>query len=111
MDNYIRKAVLLADCFDIDEDHYVFELYVDGSVHYAAGSDPSETPQFFLDALAAQLVRQVDALESFAFNLYIDCARVVDRYTGVALAEIEGPDRTMNTLKAIIDSNVLGDKG
>lgn len=68
--------------------------------------------QSSLDALAAQLVRQVDALDRGAFHCEptrgIVC-EVTKHYpfshktTEVA----EGPDRTMNTLRAIVESGVL----
>ena len=69
--------------------------------------------QLFLDALAAQLTRQVDALDN---GFFIDITKHgADLYFGDALSEelvagIAGPDRTMNTLRAIVESGVLEPK-
>lgn len=69
-----------------------------------------ELPQPALDALAAQLVRQVDATDDYyveatwdrTYVMYINMhgmTKVKERY--------KGEDRTMNTIKAIVDSEVL----
>ena len=63
--------------------------------------------QVGLDALAAQLVRQVDEHhEVFAKRTKTHvCSALVDG--GNSLAMQRGPDRTMNTIKAVVDSGVL----
>ena len=76
--------------------------------------------QATLDALAAQLVRQVDALCPH-YNIYyhkwlegkqkqytqlIGLRSSIMSYHEV-LVEVEGNDRTMNTIKVIVDSGVL----
>lgn len=85
----IRKAVEL-----LDGDHYF----------------PTDT-QWGLDALAAQLVRQVDALDRYAFGSdEAGWASVWDEmpsnFERIAIVD-EDVDRTMNTLKCIVDSGVL----
>ena len=85
---YIRKAVELADGWDYyaDDDH----------------------DQGWLDMLAAQLVRQVDALDGFNFVSGQDCYSYVWRACDdKAEMASYGPDRTMNTIKAIVASGVL----
>lgn len=91
-DDYIRKAVELADGW------YITHIY-DGE-DIVAWTDRQYPPSFVLqsmdrwglDALAAQLVRQVDALEGYWVK-NICC--------------ISGDDRTLNTIKAIVNSGVL----
>ena len=80
MEDVIRKAVELADGFWWKEDCV---HVLDTPMHYRADA----LPQTILDALAAQLTRQVDELDD-----YWVCAE---------------DDRTMNTIKAIVDSKVL----
>lgn len=59
------------------------------------------------DALAAQLVRQVKS--PYAVYQYPIGASVVsdDVEDAREIAKIVGPDRTMNTIKVIVDSEVL----
>ena len=63
-----------------------------------------------MDALAAQLVRRVDALSGVQVDSKQEYVVVwdfrPDRYREAAL--IKGPDRTLNTIRAIVDSGVLG---
>lgn len=73
-----------------------------------------ESSQLSCDALAAQLVRQVDALER---EHDLDIARgetwlgdYPARHGPRGLAKIQGPDRTMNTLRAVVESGVLEGK-
>ena len=99
----IRKAVELADGFGLmpgwDEAFYVEQPWDELSSSF---KDPD---QWMLDALAAQLVRQVDALPVPRF--------LVDSVGATLYGEkgqgtfIRGPDRTMNTLRAIVESKVL----
>ena len=105
----IRRAVELApDCFAIKPWHDgVFRF-----VMYAPGWDPvvnftddlNDLPQWFLDALAAQLVRQVDAIHPEMLDIWYDMTRI---RTGKERFFAEGKDRTMNTLRAIVESGVL----
>ena len=100
----VRKAVLLADGWDISTDDYYYGPYV-------VGAHISNIKQSATDALAAQLVRQVDARwdqrnpqcpHIIAFANRVECWA-----TGWPPTVTEGLDRTMNTIKAIVDSKVL----
>ena len=86
--DYIKAAVELADGWtyhDGDCSHEETERWFIGC----------KLPQVWLDALAAQLVRQVDA---------IDGEKIHNDFIQIGV----GPkDRTMNTIKAIVDSKVL----
>lgn len=120
--DYIRKAVELADGWrinlhsDVDENANPFETEVmwNPSVGSHKLSDPGQT---ILDALAAQLVRQVDALDADAdpefirpvlIHIFADSTTINDcRQMPPPHLEYDGPDRTMNTIRAIVDSKVL----
>ncbi|KKM71033.1 hypothetical protein LCGC14_1434620 [marine sediment metagenome] len=101
--DYVRKAVKLADGWQLTNDEeYVIPPY--------GGYCPSimNFERLFFDALAAQLVRQVDALN----NIDVDCygERIYLRvWSGLHRKEVEvvGTNRTMNTIKAIVDASVL----
>ena len=111
MTDYIKRAVELADGWEYEQDDIepecIYLSAADGTYwHLDEESIPlTELPRILLDALAAQLVRQVDASDyTFSSN--------VDRGASVGLIKhIDGPDRTMNTIKAIVDSGVLGSRG
>ena len=97
--DYIRKAVELAD------EWVTYDTTFLGGCYFAQHSY-DKVPQPVLDALAAQLVRQVDALEDYVLQSHWDEVRVVE--PGLALiAAAHKDDRTMNTLKCIVDSGVL----
>jgi hypothetical protein len=78
--------------------------------------DLERIPQYLLDALAAQLVRQVDAYcggSRLRVEVYDDRSAITEDVTACGdyiriVAEAFGPDRTLNTIKAIVDSGVLG---
>ncbi len=97
--DYIRKAVELADGFVPEA------LQVSGTENLQVGFEE----QFFLDALAAQLVRQVDALPEHGVHIYPWDTQVQwrDNCCVAAHGDICANDRTMNTIKAIVDSKVL----
>ena len=91
--DYIRKAVELVP------DEWPWDFFK---------ADPDQTmDQPLKDALAAQLVRQVDALPFEDFHAFhLERQRTYcnnDKGRGESI----GPDRTMNTIKAIVDSGVL----
>ena len=97
MSDVIRQAVELADGW---------------SPHGGWGATvlQGKSNQKSLDALAAQLVRQVDALNHIFFASYQGDAfvyRIADNGETVKFTEESTPDRTMNTIKVIVDSNVL----
>ena len=109
--DYIRKAIELADGWEpVDA--------IAGGMYMVIVTLPGEDGEFkvrirdftglWLDALVAQLVRQVDAL---AGERYV-WLTVYRTQTDLASPDKEniwqkGPDRTMNTIKAIVDSEVL----
>jgi hypothetical protein len=100
---YIRKAVELADGWECNE-HVV-------TCHHKLLAAPlvaptwyiicNEAGQIYRDAIAAQLVRQVDALTG---NRYFD---VLVWELKFFPEDYKGNDRTMNTIKAIVDSAAL----
>ena len=108
-EEYIRKAVELAhgrwEISDLTGNAFVPPFY--------NSSYPLNTlEQWHLDALAAQLVRQVDALAEQIHEVDISKGEVwvgtCDSYDGIkGIAKVRGPDRTMNTIKAIVDSKAL----
>ena len=108
-EQYIRAGAEQADGF---------EVFGDGgriSIYGVALSWPiSDCPAFIQDAIAAQLKRQVDAISDGNEGLYVNEASNVTsiyRYGGEGQEQLEaaasGPDRTMNTLRCIVDSGVL----
>jgi len=92
--DYVKKAVELADGWRLDGNGVWPPRPLPGAPFQEATK-----VQVTLDALAAQLVRQVDAT-------------VYSCQVGRGMAQCynsiqQGPDRTMNTIKAIVDSGVL----
>ena len=120
MDNdTIRKAVSLADDLawwdDLQGNSFID--YMDGATVLRTFAPDS---QIILDYLAAQLVRQVDALEDLHVSIIPAGSEVwlqvwaheptgsVKRREAVrCIGSATGDDRTMNTIKAIVDSGVL----
>ncbi len=98
--DYIKRAVELADGAEWFTD-YAGTDWVCIQSHEFLPDD-----QAGLDALAAQLVRQVDAL-GLEFTATNKQSRVWPEEARVPVY-VNGPDRTMNTIKAIVDSGVLG---
>lgn len=98
--DYIKAAVELADGWtyhDGDCSHEETERWFIGC----------KLPQVWLDALAAQLVRQIPkpyGIWQYPIGVSISSMDLED---GRELSKVEGPDRTMNTIKAIVDSKVL----
>ena len=104
MSDLIRKAVELADGWrnirgtDV---HYVQSPFTGlcGLGRLSQGEK---------DALAAQLVRQVDALKIQLFESGgVGQALVWKSNHLIDKTEVRGPDRTLNTIKAIVESGVL----
>ena len=93
--DYIRKAVELAESI------WPWDYYK-GFLDESANLNQIEK-----DGLAAQLVRQVDALDQIAVLPDKIMTRVWSDKTGECLSEVRSPDRTMNAIKAIVDSEVL----
>jgi len=104
MSDLIHYAVLLADGWEHETHNRTlspFHTYHDGLAEEA------------LDALAAQLVRQVDAKADNRVKGFYSRPLQADVYwPGLGHKQCGysitcGDDRTMNTIKAIVDSGVL----
>ena len=102
----IRKAVELAEGWLIDADHHGEYIVVAGIWNCPLDEG---LPQHDKDALAAQLVRQVDATHLYDIIVYADEVEIFES-DDMFLNASEGPDRTMNTLRAIVESEVLDDQ-
>lgn len=106
--DYIRNAVELADGFEnqINEAGNYIEIH---DVPYARIylDVPRQDNQWVFDALAAQLVRQVDELSDYWVITRPHRTRIMAGLISGIFKEAEGPDRTMSTIKAIVDSEVL----
>ena len=108
--DYIRKAVELADGWEWNWSR-PFCNKVDCKYSLVPANQPME--QWQLDALAAQLVRQVESLPIGEFPDDAPSAvyqtphevQVWHKKRIVAIAAKD--DRTMNTIRAIVDSGVL----
>ena len=105
--DYIRKAVELADGWYWVSDNRGGEVGHDQTGFLWYLRDERES-QLYLDALAAQLVRQVDATEHWVTSTSLGNACVWLRDgAGKVFKSTENDNRTMNTLRAIVDSGVL----
>lgn len=114
---YIRKAIKLADNFDWSDRGYngIWIEFPDGTEEVFQTSQGvlvishPYLQQYWLDALAAQLVRQVDALDT------PDTVEVAHNAVWVGYRSKhneswkrrKGTNRTMNTIRYIVDSGVL----
>lgn len=97
-EDYIRKAVELADGFEWDAERDVI-IYTQYGQLNCARDEP-----MCLDHLAAQLVRQVER-KGYAFESNASMQSSVG-----LVKHVSGNDRTMNTIKAIVDSGVLDER-
>ena len=100
--DYFKEGVELADGWVTykDADYFL-------GANYFACHAYDDAPQPVLDALAAQLVRQIPkpyGIWQYPIGVSISSMDLED---GRELSKVEGPDRTMNTIKAIVDSKVL----
>ena len=93
----IRKAVEYAEGWSQVGD----VIFYPGSAIHGKGSSVWNLHTIYKDALAAQLVRQIDAAggevwprNSTTYFLFQD---------GCTAIKVEGPDRTMNTIKACVE--------
>ena len=101
----IRKAIELADGFQLTRDEQYFSLP-------AGGYMPAikDIRQHHKDALAAQLVRQVDAL-AFPYDaVFVTVGNTSVEWPIGTNYFVEGPNRTDNTINAILESGVLAKK-
>lgn len=104
MTDYIRKAVELADGFDLTENQLTFP-----SGHYFTVDSEMDIRDWMMDCVAAQLVRQVDALGAGYECWWLDADTCLVLIPGQETVKVVGANRTMNTIKAIVDSGVLND--
>ena len=104
--DYIRKAVQLADGWHVTTGTEQFMIIGGGFSH-------QPPTQSMLDALAAQLVRQVDALADYWVQSTWERVYVmqIDETGDLGVMKrCRNSDRTMSTIKAIVDSGVLKDE-
>lgn len=114
MNDIIRKAVELAHGWSFADTGFEDDDIVESLSGYRGSI--TATPEL-KDALAAQLVRQVDALDDYIVSIGNEEQpnRVVIygpkfrlfRGKIVDGGDVDGPDRTMNTLRVIVESKVL----
>jgi hypothetical protein len=100
--DYIREGAKLANGWKIGSDTFNTYVYFSAWKEILPGLS-----QPMLDALAAQLVRQVDDTVGYYVDTYIGASVISSSHTGESIARIMSDDRTMNTIKAIVDSEVL----
>ena len=113
--DYIRKAVELADGYAATEKYWYGPWYGPSDGYFDYDLEPTgKRVQPALDALAAQLVRQVDAIApSVAFScgfqgeVFMYEENTDKEWDAGYGVRDEVGDRTMNTIKAIVDSGVL----
>ena len=104
MTDTIKKAVELADGWELTG-----EIVYPPWTHASVAMHCSNPSTIIMDALAAQLVRQVDALEHCEI-LTSPRQSYVIRHAKIE-SNAEGPDRTENTVNCIVDSRVLEVEG
>jgi len=110
--DYIRAGVKLAGGWEYEGGEICG--WIDYPDYTGTSFDcTDDMEEHWKDALAAQLVRQVDALDDHSIEsgfemtaLIISCD-LEFRGAGSVLNEVEGSDRAMNTIKVIVDSGVL----
>jgi len=103
-DEVIREAVELAEGWEMHHDDS-YNSPLNKMVPYMLYA----IPEGFKDALAAQLVRQVDRMDRGAFHCEPTRGIVCEvsrhyPFAHQAIEVAEGPDRTMNTLRAIVEA-------
>lgn len=104
--DYIRKGVELAAKSGIAHWQELNQFLHQFPLEEA--HDNEQNRQCELDALAAQLVRQVDATSKSVWPELIVYHNVTKIHDGSVMKwVVDGSNRTMNTIKAIVDSKVL----
>ncbi len=108
--DYIKKAVELADGWALCDGWFMLpgfrkDVYFDKPPDWH--DDARQIDQIDLDALAAQLTRQVDALAVTIGPTYIGIRDTKEIGMPVVYERTFIGDRTKNTIKAIVDSGVL----
>lgn len=113
-EDYIRAGIDLADGWDLKRQRDGKER-IDNPVCVGFPIVIDDLNAVWKDALAAQLVLQVDALENQPINIvsYPDVTQVFHLRTAKdeMISYCGGEGRTMNTIKAIVDSGVLISEG
>lgn len=105
MTDYLRRAVELADGWSVTPDNCV--ITPEGRIAH-----PSES-EMLRDALAAQLMRQCDRNGCDNIVSLTEVEVLSEHpdpnigYECLEITEVEDGDRTMATIKAIVDSGVL----
>ena len=117
MTDYIKAGVELADgwSYRSNKCQLLSDRSKPGSFWIKADGPPKHPGchidnafPVYIDALAAQLVRQVDATDNWFESLDDGEAIVWNRDGSGKIAKASEPNgRTMNTIKAIVDSGVL----
>ena len=107
--DYIRKAVEMANGFEIshpDDKRLETYYFPTGMGHKVR---KGHAPQIFLDALAAQLVRQVESPYYVAMTLHHSAVmKIASLRQDSEISFVENEfEWAMNTIKVIIDSKVL----
>ncbi|MDJ0712580.1 MAG: hypothetical protein QNJ14_19515 [Woeseiaceae bacterium] len=112
--DYIREAANLADGWSYGTKYDPFADMLYGPQRILCTVSHHQPT---LDALAAQLVRQVDSLPADddgkvqcvvgRGSVLLEVDDPSEPFGHRNLAWLEGPDRTMNTIKAIVDSGIL----
>lgn len=114
--DYIRKAIELAIGWKINISHNDFKTEC---VIPPLGVDTLENMsknQMLMDALSAQLIRQVNELDGYSVGAggefdQVNRALVYGpkfvAWRGHVIGDSDGKDLTMNIIRAIIDSEVL----
>jgi len=109
--DYIKAAGELADGWTLSkDDHLEVRRKSMGIMFDAYGYDFDSLGDFELDALAAQLVSQVDKSGRGRFYSVPGAAELQwEHSTPVQLIHsyVKGDDRAMNSIKVIVDSKVL----
>ena len=99
--DYIKAGVELADGWVAYDSSFL------GGCYFATHSY-SQVPQPVRAALAAQLTEQVDATDDYGVYAEPTCTYVWEEDKDDAHQwNHEGPNRSMNTIKAVVDSKVL----
>ena len=100
--NILKKAVELADGWGLTHDGFVFGPQIVGT-HVDRMGQPAK------DALAAQLVRQVDALPCGELEVWVrrNTAWVEHEDGGRPIPRYDGIDRTENTITVVVESKEL----
>ncbi len=99
MNDYLRKAVELADGFGLNHTTIGGQLVFRYPTGTIVVGKSLKFPQWFLDALAAQLVRECDQKGQMTYGDVLIFQLNSEEY--------KTKDRSMDTIRAIIDSSAL----